>query len=214
MVKRITSIVILLTLGSYNLLAFASTSVNVVGVFPGAAVIVVDGQRHFLKAGQSKSGVRLVSAGNNNAVVEVNGKTRTLNLTRENSGGFVAAPKKKEASLIRSNDGHYWAAGKINGRAVNMVIDTGASDISISEEVAKKLNLAYKNGTPAQYQTANGITSGFQINLASVTVEGITLNNVKASVVPGNHPILLGMSFLREVNMREEGNMLYLVPRY
>ena len=191
----------------------ASANVNVVGLFPGAAVIVVDGQRHFLKTGQSKNGIKLVSTGNSNAVVEINGDKQTLSLGRERADGFTAAPKR-EVSLIRSNDGHYWANGKINGRAVRMVVDTGASDISLSETTAKRLGISYRHGTRVNYQTANGTVVGYQIILNSVTVETITLNNVKASVVPSNHPILLGMSFLREVDMREQGSLLYLVPRY
>ncbi|MTI14487.1 retropepsin-like aspartic protease family protein [Sansalvadorimonas verongulae] len=211
MIKRATYLSLLLAV---NVQVQASVTVNVVGLFPDAAVIVVDGQRHFLKTGQSKDGIKLVSTGNNNAVVEINGKKQTLNLGRERADGFTAAPQKKDASLIRSNDGHYWANGKINGRTVRMVVDTGASDISLSEATAKQLGISYRNGTRARYQTANGTVVGYQITLSSVTVETITLNNVKASVVPSNHPILLGMSFLREVDMREQGNMLYLVPRY
>ncbi|WP_281648782.1 TIGR02281 family clan AA aspartic protease [Parendozoicomonas sp. Alg238-R29] len=190
-----------------------ATNVSVVGLFPNAAVILIDGQRHFLKTGQHKGGVRLISTNSGNAVVQVDGRQLTLNLGRENTGGFVEAPKK-EALLVRSNDGHYWTTGKINGRAARMVVDTGASDVSISASTADQLGISYRHGTKATYQTANGSIVGYQITLNSVTVKNITLNNVKASVVPSNHPILLGMSFLREVNMREEGNKLYLVPRY
>ncbi|CAM3708481.1 retropepsin-like aspartic protease family protein [Parendozoicomonas haliclonae] len=190
-----------------------ATNVQVVGLFPGSAVLIIDGQRRLVKAGQEVGSVKLISSNNQQAIVVVDGVRKTLSLSREQSGSYQP-PEKTEVRLVRSNDGHYWTDGKINGRSVRMVLDTGASDISINESEARRLGISYLQGTPAIYNTANGQVSGYQITLASVSVREITLYNVKASVIPGNHPILLGMSFLRDVNMREESNILTLIPQY
>ena len=200
---------LLLTIGTVQ-----AANVQLVGLFPGSAIMLIDGKRRLMKIGQQVGSVKLLSTTAQQVVALVDGEQKTFSLSREKSNGFTEAPEKPTVKLVRKNDGHYWTTGKINGRAISMMVDTGASDISLSETDAKKLNIPYRHGKPAVYSTANGKVRGYQITLASVTVKGITLRNVQASVIPSNHPVLLGMSFLREVDMREKGNILYLVPRY
>ena len=201
-----------LLLSSVSSIVLAS-NVQVVGLFPGAAVLLIDGERKLLKAGRSEGDVTLISADGKQAVVDIAGQRQTLSLSRARSQGFSEA-EKTIVRLVRNNDGHYWASGKINGRAVRMMLDTGASVISLGESDARRLGIRYRHGKRVNFSTANGLVKGYIINLSSVTVNGITRQNVKASVVPRNNTILLGMSFLRDVDMREENNILYLTPRY
>ncbi len=189
--------------------------VQVVGLFSGAAVVLIDGKRHLIKKGQTKNGVKLIKADNQQAVVVFDGQRKTLGLTREGTsgGGYAPAPEKPAVKLIRNN-GHYWATGQINGRSVRMIVDTGASLISMGAREAKRLGIDYKKGKTGYSQTANGVIKNYQITLREVKIGGIVQRNVAASVSKADHPILLGMSFLNDVNMREEGNLLYLVPRF
>ncbi|MCW9030462.1 MAG: retroviral-like aspartic protease family protein, partial [Gammaproteobacteria bacterium] len=60
--------------------------------------------------------------------------------------------------LKRNRYGHYVTQGKINNHTVTFLLDTGASDISIPDKIAKKLKLKY--GQERRYQTANGIIIG------------------------------------------------------
>jgi aspartyl protease family protein len=89
--------------------------VRVVGRFPGAAVLNVDGQRKLVKVGQTgPGGVVVVSADSRGAVLRVDGVERSYGLSREYSEGF-AAPVKKQLSIAKGIGGHYWVAGSVNG---------------------------------------------------------------------------------------------------
>ena len=64
--------------------------------------------------------------------------------------------------------------------------------------------------------TANGPVVVYKVMLDSVTVGGLTLYNVEATVhpMPGMDVGLLGMSFLNRTEMRREGDTLTLTKRY
>jgi aspartyl protease family protein len=54
------------------------------------------------------------------------------------------------------------------------------------------------------------------VTLDSVQIGAIRVHNVTAAVLPGNHPmeILLGMTFLDRVVMREEKGVLMLISKF
>lgn len=52
----------------------------------------------------------------------------------------------REVVLKRNSSGHYIAGGKINGQSVTFLLDTGATDVAISEHLANRLNL--RKGAP------------------------------------------------------------------
>jgi len=116
----------------------------------------------------------------------------------------------KKVVLTRNRFGQYITSGKINGQKVIFMIDTGASDISIPIAVANKLNL--KKGRTVQYETANGIADAYQTQLNSVSIGDIILNNTRASINPNvqYEEILLGMSFLKDLEFIQKGNKLTL----
>ena len=102
---------------------------------------------------------------------------------------------------------------KINNLPLNMIFDTGASDVSISMIEA---SFMYKNGyindkdiIGSQYFIdANGnINEGTIINLRNISLEDITLNNIRASVVRNQKaPLLLGQSVLERFGKIEIDN--------
>ncbi len=112
--------------------------------------------------------------------------------------------------LQRNRAGHYVANGRINGQPVLFLLDTGATDVAISDELAKSLDLP--RGRQLISQTANGTVISWQTRLAEVALGGITLNDVRASVLPtmtGNE-VLLGMSFLKRLEWTQRGDQLTL----
>ena len=113
-------------------------------------------------------------------------------------------------TLQRNRYGHYVTQGKINNQPVTFLLDTGASDISIPEKIAKKMNLKY--GQERRYQTANGVITGYLTNLESVSIGNITLQNVRASINPkmDDDEILLGMTFLKYIEFTQRGDTLIL----
>ena len=103
--------------------------------------------------------------------------------------------------LKRGLDGHYRAEALINNRKVNVLIDTGATGVAISQSVADKLGL---NSIQAiRTNTANGDSVGYMVRLNSVKVGGVEAQGVSAMIAPGlEGDALLGMSFLGRMDVR------------
>jgi aspartyl protease family protein len=183
----------------------------VVGLFSGAAVVNIDGQRKMLKVGQRLGDVELISATSREAVLRIADKTQTFTLSREYSDGF-ATPQKRQMSIARRNDGHYWVSGSVNGQSMEFLIDTGASTIAMSENEADRLGLDYLKGRSVQVNTAGGTKKAWQVRLDRVKIGTLEVLGVEAMVLPGSYPTqtLLGMSFLNRVGWREEQGVLYV----
>lgn len=118
--------------------------------------------------------------------------------------------KQRVVVLKRNRYGHYVTQGEINNHSVTFMLDTGASDISIPDEIAKKLKLSY--GQNRQYQTANGMITAYLTTLENVSIGNIKLQNVRASINPkmDHDEILLGMSFLKYIEFTQRGDTLIL----
>jgi len=127
-----------------------------------------------------------------------------------NIAGAVTESGVREVVLERNRSGHYLAGGHIDGQAVEFLLDTGASDVSIPEAVARRLGLKY--GAPLIYSTANGNITAYNTRLPSLRIGTIALHDVRASINPhmGGETILLGMSFLRHLEFTQRGDTLII----
>ncbi len=99
--------------------------------------------------------------------------------------------------------GIYKVKCDINGLPLHFYFDTGAADVTISSvEAAFMLKNGYLTtkdlGGRQYYGTASGdVSEGTTVNLREVTFGGLTLKNVKASVVHSQRaPLLLGQTVL------------------
>lgn len=121
-----------------------------------------------------------------------------------------AADGSQEVVLQQNRQGHYVANGKINGQDVTFLLDTGATDIAIPENVASRLGL--ERGRQVMFETANGRARGYATRLESVSLGHIRLTDLPASINPnvGHDEILLGMSFLRQLEINQKDNTLTL----
>lgn len=189
--------------------------IRVLALFPGKAMLSIDGQRRLLSQGQtSPEGVELVSADTDRALVRVGGEQLSLE-----PGGVVSAayakPAHRETRVTRDASGAYLVGGMVNGRAVNFLVDTGASSVVLGEAEARRLGIPFeRDGTPIRVLTASGLAEGFRIRFDRVRVGEIELRGVEGSVVLGDGPsrALLGMSFLNRLQLENRGNVL--VMRY
>lgn len=103
--------------------------------------------------------------------------------------------------LQRGLDGHYRAEALINGVKVNVMVDTGATGVAISQQVADKLGL--QSRTAIRTQTAAGDSIGYMTRLDSVRIGGVEARDVSAMIAPGlGGDVLLGMSFLGRMDVR------------
>ena len=106
-----------------------------------------------------------------------------------------------EVVLKRGLDGHYRAEALINDQKVDVLVDTGATGVAISQKIADQLNL--KSLSAVRTMTANGASVGYMVRLDSVKVGGVEANNVAAMIAPGlDGDVLLGMSYLGRMDVR------------
>lgn len=139
----------------------------------------------------------------NNFLERERNPNRTV-LSRVDSDGNT------EVVLKRNRYGHYVMTGHINGEAVEFLVDTGASDVSVPGNMAMELGL--KRGGPVRYQTANGTVTGFRTHIDRLELGGLVLRNVPASINPAyeDKDILLGMSVLKQLEFTQRGDTLIL----
>ncbi len=116
----------------------------------------------------------------------------------------------KEVILKRNRSGHYVASGRINGKEVDFLLDTGATDVAVSDELAASLGL--RQGAYITSQTANGDVTARLTMLSEVSIGDIRLHNVRASILPSmrGDEVLLGMSFLKQIELVQRRDQLLL----
>lgn len=116
----------------------------------------------------------------------------------------------KEIRLQRNHYGHYRSIGTINGEPVEFMLDTGASDVSIPDRVARRVGL--ERGVPKYYGTANGTIKAYATQLESVGLGELEIHQVRASINPHmeGETILLGMSVLKQLEFTQRGDTLII----
>lgn len=209
------SVMLLLLIASTLLLPTAAlaqaASVTVEALLPNTAVLMINGQRKTLKAGASFQGVKLLSADSTAAVLEINGERQRLGLNRNITTNYVA-PERRQLDIPRNDRMQYITTALLNGRSIQVMVDTGANVVAMNSRQATALGIDYKTGVPSKLETASSIIDAWMVNLQSVELGGIRVENVRATVAEGDYPstILLGMSFLQHVEMRERDGVLSL----
>lgn len=197
--------------------AGAVEQVSLQALFKDKAIVVIDGKRRVLKSGEpSPEGVRLKATDTQDetATLEIDGKERTVRLGTVISS-FNASSGKGKVTLYPSGK-HFYADGVINGVPVRFVVDTGATTVAMNSREADRIGIDYRRqGTAGFASTAGGIVRSYGIKLQRVEVGEITLFNVDAGVVEGGFPqdILLGMSFLGQLDMRQFVDRMELMQR-
>lgn len=201
--------------------AVQAQSVALAGMLGNKALLIVNGGAPKTVApGESHQGVKVVSTAGDQAVLELSGKRHTVRVgdapvSVGAGGGTGGAGKGSRIVLTAGTGGHFFTPGQINGRAVQFMVDTGATSIAMSAADAERAGVNYKSGQPVQMSTANGVTQGFRIKLASVRVGDVEVYDVDAVVIPqGMAHMLLGNSFLTRFQMIRENDQMTLVKRF
>lgn len=114
-----------------------------------------------------------------------------------------------EVRLMQNRAGHYVATGAINDVPVVFLVDTGATDVAISERLAERIGL--EKGFRVTLNTANGKATGWSTLLRKVTLGNIEMASVPATIMPGlGQEALLGMSFLKHLTLIQRGDELLI----
>lgn len=125
-------------------------------------------------------------------------------------GVQTSASGIREVTLQRNRFGHYVATGTLNGVPVVFLLDTGATTLSIPDTIARRLNLP--RGASMQMTTANGVITTYSTTVESVALGPIELHQVKANINPQtqDEEVLLGMSFLKQLEFTQRGESLII----
>ena len=211
------------SMGSWLVIAFAAAAfpagavdVTVVGLFSGKAVVTINrGQPRILAVGQTAEGVKLISVDAKGATLEIDGKRQVLEMGQHFETPAQAG-ERVSVTLAPDSRGHFMADAQVNGGHVRLLVDTGATMVRLSTGDAQRLGIDYTRGQPGYSVVADGRrVPNYRLKLDSVTIGGLTLFNVDATVGEGDMGFgLLGMSFLSRTEMRREGQNLTLTKRY
>jgi len=108
--------------------------------------------------------------------------------------------------IARSPDGHYHWAGRINGRAVEFLVDTGATGTAIPAALARELKLV-EVGT-VRSSTAGGVVTG-QVVVADLVLDGgVSAQRLRMVALTGLEKPLLGMDVLGKLRWEQRGGSL------
>ncbi len=198
--------------------SLAAPQVFVVGLFPGAAVLNVDGQRKLVRVGQTgPQGVQVVSADSRKAVLRIDGIERTYELSREIQRGrlFGAAAAKLQH---RPRYGRALLGGWLGERAEHAVPGGYRRHQHRHER---------ERGAPPGYRLPGGRQADGRLhcqrNLARLAGDPGPGEDRRYRVAGcrgggdrGGYPTeaLLGMSFLNRVRWREEQGMLLIEAKH
>jgi aspartyl protease family protein len=187
---------------------YSAPNIKYRGMVHDTAWIWVNGRLIKLTSGQtSKNGVKLLSANLEAIVVLVEGKR--YRYEKYSSQGTILTDK---VTLICGPDSNgYWAKGRINGKDVTFLIDTGASSVVVNKVQARELKIKRGN-KKIQVSTATKLETAYQVTLDTVSVGDIEFQNIPAIITTHKYPPypLLGMSFLRHVEINLENEQMTL----
>lgn len=110
-------------------------------------------------------------------------------------------------AVTRAADGHYWADALVEGRSMRMLVDTGASVVTLDRDHAESIgvHVAARDFT-RQVQTASGPIKAAPVVLSSLMVGGVKIEQVEALIIDTALPApLLGMSYLGRLQSFEAG---------
>jgi aspartyl protease family protein len=189
--------------------AFGATTVMVLSISRGQVEVLINGSVvRRLYAGQTTpEGVVVHEVRGDSALVEVDGKRWQMSLGSSTASSVL---------LQADPRGHFVTEILLNGVPMRALVDTGATTIALNMNDAQRLGIDLAAAQRIVMQTAGGPRRGLRARLASVQLGEIVLRDVEATISEGNElPIvLLGMSFLGQVEMQRSGQTLTLTRRH
>jgi len=194
-----------------------ATDVSVVGLFPGKAVVVVNGgaPRTMSVGTGAADGLKLIAVDSAGATLEFDGKRHHLAIGEQAMSTARDDNASAVVKLRADGRGHFVASGAVNGSSIRFVVDTGATLVSLSAADAVRAGIQYRRGEPGMVLTANGPTQVWRVKLNTLQIGDITLHDVDAAVHAVDLPIaLLGMSFLNRMEMNRDGETMTLRRRF
>ncbi len=116
---------------------------------------------------------------------------------------------KRSIALLRGRGGHYLLTGQINGIDATFLIDTGATNISVPVDIARRAGL--EQGAPITISTANGYSTAYRTRIDSLMMGELEFRNARGHINPGlSDAVLLGMNVLQHYELIQSGDTLII----
>ncbi len=211
----LTAALLIATISLFNLVSAQSVALS--GVLGSKALVVVDGSPpKTLNVGEVHQGVKLISVSGDQAVVDIKGQRSTVRVgdAPVSVGARRDTTSSNKIVLPLSSGGHFMAQGSINGKAIQFMVDTGATTVAMGVNDAKRMGIDYQKGQLIRMGTANGVTQGWRVKLNSVRIGDVEVYDVEAVVGPDMPFALLGNSFLSRFSMNRTSDQMVLERRY
>ncbi len=114
----------------------------------------------------------------------------------------------EQVQIRRASDGHYHWPGKVNGHAVDFLVDTGATRSALPLALAQRLQLPVEGRM--QSQTAGG-TVVAQVVRADLELQGgVRAQRLRIAALPALQSPLLGMDVLGRLHWRQSDGVLHI----
>jgi aspartyl protease family protein len=134
-------------------------------------------------------------------------------LTSQLYPGAARSVDARTIELRRAGDGHFYARVLVNGTTIRFMVDTGATNLVLSQQDARRIGLALDSlNFILPTNTANGTVYGAGVVLDRVELGGFVDTDVPAMVNGGRMNVsLLGLTYLdRFRSFSGEGDRLLL----
>jgi aspartyl protease family protein len=113
---------------------------------------------------------------------------------------------RRSHTIPKDSRGHFATDGRVDGRRISFMVDTGASVIALTASSAAQVGIRpSRSEYTASVSTANGVVKGARARLASVDIGGLEVRDVDALILPDEalSENLLGLSYLSRLRRFE-----------
>ena len=118
----------------------------------------------------------------------------------------------QETRIPMAIDGHFWVDGRLNGRQVKFLVDSGATTTTVDRDTAKAARVEMSAQRDQYVRTGNGIIRVASGRADELTVGGITRRDVTLEIADNDDLNVLGMNYLSSLSRwGVEGRWLVLV---
>lgn len=122
-------------------------------------------------------------------------------------------PRSRSVTLRDDGTGHFRTEGRIDGRRVEFLVDTGATAVVLRASTASQLGIRpSRSDYTVRVSTGNGETRAAVVQLGKVEVGDIVVRDVRALVQQDDTLAvdLLGMTFLSKIKWTHDRGQLVL----
>jgi aspartyl protease family protein len=124
----------------------------------------------------------------------------------------TAVEQERETRIPMAIDGHFWVDGKLNGRDVKFLVDSGATTTTIDRKTAQAAGVEISPKRDEFVRTGNGVIRLSSGRAGELDVGGVVRHDVALQIADNDDLNVLGMNYLSSLSRwGVEGRWLVLV---